>query len=57
MQELSSRVSEKVCGEIIAMSRDLDRLDPRWLGRVLSRRLADSANSNSSSPKSFRASA
>ena len=28
--------SEKVCGEIIAMSRDLDRLDPRWLGRVLS---------------------
>jgi len=36
MQELSSRVSEKVCGEIIAMSRDLDRLDPRWLGRVLS---------------------
>ena len=36
MQELSSRVSEKVCGEIVAMSRDLDRLDPRWLGRVLS---------------------
>ncbi len=35
-QELSSRVSDKVCAEIVAMSRDLDRLDPRWLGRVLS---------------------
>lgn len=35
-QELSSRVSDKVCAEIVAMSRDLDRLDPLWLGRVLS---------------------
>jgi 2-methylcitrate dehydratase PrpD len=34
-QELSSRVSAKVCAEIVAVSRDLDRLDPRWLGRVL----------------------
>ncbi|MPZ40536.1 MAG: hypothetical protein GEU95_21305 [Rhizobiales bacterium] len=36
VQELSSRVSDKVCTEIIAMSKDLDRLDPRWLGQVLS---------------------
>jgi 2-methylcitrate dehydratase MmgE/PrpD-like protein len=35
VQELSSRVPETVCGEIIAMSRDLDRLDPRWLGQAL----------------------
>ena len=34
-QELSSRVPDKVCGEIVTMSRDLDRLDPAWLGRVL----------------------
>jgi 2-methylcitrate dehydratase PrpD len=36
VQELSSRVSDKDCADIIAMSRDLDRLDPRWLGRTLS---------------------
>ena len=36
VQELSSRVSDKTCADIIAMSKDLDRLDPRWLGRVLS---------------------
>ena len=36
IQELSSRVSDKVCAEIVAMSKELDRLDPRWLGRVLS---------------------
>jgi 2-methylcitrate dehydratase PrpD len=35
MQELSSRISEKVCAGIVAMSRDLDRLDPAWLGRTL----------------------
>jgi 2-methylcitrate dehydratase PrpD len=35
-QELASRVPEKVCSEIVAMSRNLDRLDPRWLGRALS---------------------
>ena len=35
-QELSGRVSDQVCAEIIAVSKDLDRLDPRWLGRVLS---------------------
>jgi 2-methylcitrate dehydratase PrpD len=34
-QELSNRVSSRVCAEIVAMSRDLDRLDPKWLGRVL----------------------
>jgi 2-methylcitrate dehydratase PrpD len=34
-QELSSRVTEKVCAEIVAMSRDLDRLDPAWLGHTL----------------------
>ena len=36
VQELSGRVPDKVCTEIIAMSRDLDRLDPRWLGQALS---------------------
>jgi 2-methylcitrate dehydratase PrpD len=35
-QELSSRVPEKVCAEIVAMSRNLDQLDPLWLGRALS---------------------
>ena len=34
--ELSTRVSEKTCAEIVAMSRDLDRLDPRWLCGALS---------------------
>ena len=36
VQELSGRVSDKVCAEIVAISKDLDRLDPRWLGRALS---------------------
>jgi 2-methylcitrate dehydratase PrpD len=36
IQELSSRVPDKVCSEIVAMSRNLDRLDPRWLGDALS---------------------
>lgn len=35
-QELSSRVPAKICNEIVAMSRDLDRLDPRWLMGALS---------------------
>jgi 2-methylcitrate dehydratase PrpD len=35
-QELSRRVPEKLCAEIVAMSRNLDQLDPRWLGRMLS---------------------
>jgi 2-methylcitrate dehydratase PrpD len=35
-QELSRRVPEQVCAEIIAMSKNLDHLDPRWIGRVLS---------------------
>jgi 2-methylcitrate dehydratase PrpD len=35
-QELSLRVSDKTCAEIIAMARDLDRLDARWLGQALS---------------------
>jgi 2-methylcitrate dehydratase PrpD len=34
-QELSSRVPEKISSEIIAMSQDLDQLDPSWLGRAL----------------------
>jgi len=37
-QELSNRVPIKVCSEIVAMSRNLDQLDPKWLGRALSRR-------------------
>jgi len=36
IQELSSRVPEKVCSDIAAMSRNLDQLDPRWLGGALS---------------------
>ena len=35
-QELSRRVPERVCDEIIRMARDLDRLDPRRLGELLS---------------------
>lgn len=35
-QELSSRVPEKVCSEIVVMSKNLDQLDPRWLGDALS---------------------
>src|SRR5262249_43189956 len=35
-RELSKRVSEKVCADIISVAKDLDRLDPRWLGSVLS---------------------
>ena len=35
-QELSQRVSDKTCAEIVAMSHDLERLDPRWLGQALS---------------------
>lgn len=35
-QELSSRASEAACSEIVAMSRNLERLDPYWLGRTLS---------------------
>jgi 2-methylcitrate dehydratase PrpD len=35
-RELSRRVPERVCAEIVAMSKDLDNLDPRWLTRVLS---------------------
>jgi 2-methylcitrate dehydratase PrpD len=34
-QELATRVPEKVCADIVAMSKDLDRLDPRWLCGVL----------------------
>jgi 2-methylcitrate dehydratase PrpD len=34
-QELVTRVSPDACEEIVAMSRDLDRLDPVRLGRVL----------------------
>jgi 2-methylcitrate dehydratase PrpD len=36
-RELSKRVSEKACADIISVAKDLDRLDPRWLGSVLSR--------------------
>jgi 2-methylcitrate dehydratase PrpD len=37
-QELAPRVGDKTCAEIVAMSRDLDRLDPRWVGQALSGR-------------------
>jgi 2-methylcitrate dehydratase PrpD len=36
IQELSNRVPIKVCSEIVAMSRNLEQLDPHWLGRALS---------------------
>ena len=36
IQELSPRVGDKASAEIVAISRDLDRLDPRWLGQALS---------------------
>src|SRR5215467_3166646 len=35
-RELSKRVSEKVCADIIGVAKDLDRLNPCWLGSVLS---------------------
>jgi 2-methylcitrate dehydratase PrpD len=35
-KELSRRIPERLCAEIIAMSKNLDHLDPRWLGNVLS---------------------
>jgi 2-methylcitrate dehydratase PrpD len=35
-QELLSRVPAKVCLEVVAMSQNLDQLDPRWLGLALS---------------------
>ena len=35
-EELSRRVSDRVCADIVAVASDLDRLDPRWLGRILS---------------------
>ena len=38
IQELSSRVSGNVCSKIVAISRDLDQLDPHWLGQALSSR-------------------
>jgi 2-methylcitrate dehydratase PrpD len=34
-QELSSRISDTACADIVAMSKNLDRLDPAWLGRTL----------------------
>lgn len=36
-RELSKRVSDKVCADIISVAKDLDRLNPRWLGSVLNR--------------------
>src|SRR4051812_6884514 len=33
--ELGGRISAPACADIVAMSRDLDRLDPAWLGRTL----------------------
>lgn len=35
MEELATRLPQEVCVRIIDMSRDLDRLDPVWLGTVL----------------------
>jgi 2-methylcitrate dehydratase PrpD len=34
-QELSSRVPETLCSEIVVMSQNLDQLDPVWLCRAL----------------------
>jgi 2-methylcitrate dehydratase PrpD len=36
VQELSQRISEKACAEILAIAQDLDLLDPRRLGALLS---------------------
>jgi 2-methylcitrate dehydratase PrpD len=36
VQELSRRVPERVCAEIVDMSKDLSHLDPRWVMQVLS---------------------
>jgi 2-methylcitrate dehydratase PrpD len=36
MQELSTRAPPQVCADIIAMSQNLDSLDPCWLCRALS---------------------
>jgi 2-methylcitrate dehydratase PrpD len=38
-EELSSRVPGKVAAELVAVSRDFERLDPAWLGRALSNQL------------------
>jgi 2-methylcitrate dehydratase PrpD len=35
-QELSTRVSQQACADLISMSKNLDGLDPRQIGRVLS---------------------
>jgi 2-methylcitrate dehydratase PrpD len=37
VQELSTRVSKDVCSKIVAISRDLDQLNPRWLGETLAK--------------------
>jgi 2-methylcitrate dehydratase PrpD len=34
-RELSRRLPEPVCAQIVDMSKDLDNLDPRWITRVL----------------------
>jgi len=34
-QELSGRLPDDVCAQIVAVSKDLDRLDPCWLGHAL----------------------
>jgi len=34
-EELSRRVPARICAEIVSLSKDLDRLDPRRLGRML----------------------
>ena len=36
VQELSTAIPEKACAEILAIAQDLDRLDPRRLGALLS---------------------
>jgi hypothetical protein len=35
-QELTQRLPSSVVGEIVDMSKDLERLDARWLGQALS---------------------
>jgi len=35
--ELSRRIPEQACADIIAVSKDLDRLDPVWIARTLAK--------------------
>jgi 2-methylcitrate dehydratase PrpD len=35
VQEVSTRLPSNICSQIVAISRDLDQLNPRWLGETL----------------------